>query len=446
MPSVRTQNVVIGAVAAIAAASIAYPASATAAATTVAVSSQGQGIEDFYAARRGQPVWFEGSRLTDAGRKALQLIDRADADGLDPARYRTRELDALLAKAERGNKGARRKADAMLSGAFAAYASDLRRARSPEMKFVDPLLKPGTAAPRAILERAASAPSLLAFVSNMAWMHPNYARLRRALLADDGTDNRRRDLLKINLERVRALPAALPRYIVVNAAEQRLYMYEGDKVADTMKVVVGQQRDERKTPMMAGLLHQASLNPYWNVPPDLVGDNVAVHVLKHGINWMKVRGYEVLSDWTEDAMPIDPASVDWQAVMDGTVEVRVRQNPGPRNGLGKVKYSFTNPFGVYLHDTSAKELLNEETRLYSGGCIRLEDAARLGEWLFGRPLRAPSADPEINVALDAPVPVYVTYLTAVPSGSEITYLDDVYGWDAERLAQGSAPLGTVAAR
>ncbi|MBA3576468.1 MAG: L,D-transpeptidase family protein, partial [Sphingomonas sp.] len=113
--------------------------------------------------------------------------------------------------------------------------------------------------------------------------------------------------------------------------------------------------------------------------------------------------------------------------------------------LGKVKFTFPNSFGVYLHDTPDKELLTEDTRLFSGGCIRLEDASRFGKWLYGRTLKATSSDPDIEVPLDQPVPVYVTYLTAEPNGSAIAYHDDVYGWDAQRLAQlGSG--GKLAAR
>ena len=111
-----------------------------------------------------------------------------------------------------------------------------------------------------------------------------------------------------------------------------------------------------------------------------------------------------------------------------------------------MKYTFTNPYGVYLHDTPRKELLTKDTRLFSGGCIRLEDADRLGRWLFGHDLHATSDDPEIKIPLDRPVPVYVIYMTAVPNGSSITYLDDVYGWDSERLAQLGAGGNAVATR
>jgi murein L,D-transpeptidase YcbB/YkuD len=103
--------------------------------------------------------------------------------------------------------------------------------------------------------------------------------------------------------------------------------------------------------------------------------------------------------------------------------------------MGRMKFMFPNAQGIYLHDTPDRELLSEAARLFSGGCVRLEDAPRLGRWLFGRPLNPKGARPEQKVMLPTPVPVFLTYLTAVPSGSDLTFYDDIYGRDAVRLAQ-----------
>jgi murein L,D-transpeptidase YcbB/YkuD len=233
--------------------------------------------------------------------------------------------------------------------------------------------------------------------------------------------------------------------VIVNAAEQRLHMYEGTKLVDSMNVVVGKQKPKDRTPMMASFLREAALNPYWNVPPDLAAERIAPKVVEEGVRYLERHGYQLLSDWGDRPKVLDPATVDWQAVADGRIQVRLRQLPGPGNSLGKVKFNFPNPYGIYLHDTPDRALLKEDTRLFSGGCVRLEDAARFGRWLYGKPLKAPSKEPEIVVPIDRPVPVYVTYLTAVPKGSGIAFLNDVYGWDAERLAEGGAS-GRVAAR
>ena len=132
---------------------------------------------------------------------------------------------------------------------------------------------------------------------------------------------------------------------------------------------------------------------------------------------------------------IDPTTIDWQAVADGRQKVLIRQQPGAHNSMGRIKFMFPNSEGVYLHDNPERELFEQAARLYSGGCVRLESAWRLSRWLFGRDLTWKGAGTEEEVKLDKPVPVYITYLTAVPDGSQVAFLDDVYGRDKARLAR-----------
>ena len=437
---VRRLTLIIGAVAGLAAAPLSFPAAAEAKAAV----PRDQGVEDFYDSRRNQLLWFRPGQ-NSAAQELFALISTARYDGLDERKYKLNALAKALRRASGGDRDDIREADEMLSKAFVAYARDLRTAPPAGMQFADPRLRPGPPSPRALLLTAAAAPSLTRFVTSMGWMNPAYAPLRRALVGGNYRDSRQRDLLRINLERARVLPATFPRYVIVNAAAQRLDMYEGGRLVDSMRVVVGKEKEKDRTPMLASFIREAALNPYWNVPTDLAAERIAPNVLKYGVSYLSRGGYQVLSDWGDHPSVVDPATVDWQAVADGGIVIRVRQLPGPGNSLGKVKFNFPNRHGVYLHDTPDKELLTEETRLFSGGCIRLEDAERFGRWLFGRELRATSKEPEIEVALDRPVPIYVTYLTAEPNGSKIAFHNDVYGWDAEKLAQmGSS--GRLAAR
>jgi murein L,D-transpeptidase YcbB/YkuD len=128
---------------------------------------------------------------------------------------------------------------------------------------------------------------------------------------------------------------------------------------------------------------------------------------------------------------LDAASVDWRAVANGSQTVRVRQLPGPLNSMGKIKIGFPNPSDIYLHDTPNKSLFAQDDRNLSHGCIRLQDAERLGRWLLGRNPQATSSDPEQNVLLPAPVPIYVTYLTAHVDGGQLAFVDDIYGRDTQ---------------
>jgi murein L,D-transpeptidase YcbB/YkuD len=432
------------AVAAIAAAAMPLPASgwvASAQSPAAALARDGQEIPHFYTARDGRPLW-----LGQPGRQVdllLELLETAHLDGLNPRKYRVADLHKAVRAARSGDLRAVRKADLMLSQALVSYVRDLRRPGNIGIIYVDRELRPGPPAPRAILEAAATAPSLERWVADMGWVHPLYAQLRLALATGRHADPAQRERVMLNMERTRELPMARGRHVLVNAAAQRLFMYEDGQVVDSMRVVVGQPK--YATPMMSAFIRYANLNPYWNVPPDLAAERIAPNVVKQGFKYLSSRGYQLLSDWSDSPEVIDPGSVDWAAVAEGRETVRVRQLPGAGNAMGKMKFMLPNAEGIYLHDTPEKELLTEASRLFSGGCVRLEDAARLGEWLFGQPLDPKGATAEQPVPLATPVPVYITYLTAVPSGSELAFFDDIYGRDEQRLAQlrsGSQLAGT----
>jgi len=254
-------------------------------------------------------------------------------------------------------------------------------------------------------------------------------------------------VLELNLKRARILPAGKQRYVLVNAAQQRLFMYEDGKPIGDMVVVVGQTK--YPTPMLAAYIRYAALNPYWYVPPDLAWDDVGQFVKKQGFGYFEKMGYEQVSDWSKNAQVLDATKIDWDAVRTGKTEILLRQKPGPENFMGRIKFMFPNQFGVYLHDNPRRNLFKESVRYFSGGCVRLEDAWRLSKWLFHRELTWEGAGTEEPVMLDQPVPVYITYMTAVPDGQSIAYYDDAYGRDKARVADnggGSTSVGATGSR
>ena len=263
-------------------------------------------------------------------------------------------------------------------------------------------------------------------------MHPFYGELREALAEHKYSDDHQREILELNLKRARVLPAGKERYVLVNAAQQRLFMYENGKAVDSMVVVVG--KTKYPTPMLAAYIRYAALNPYWYVPPDLAWDDVGQFVEKQGFSYFEKMGYEQVSDWSKNPQVLDATKIDWDSVRDGKTEILLRQKPGPENFMGRIKFMFPNQFGVYLHDNPRRELFEKSVRYFSGGCVRLEDAWRLSRWLFHRELTWEGAGTEEPVPLDQPVPVYITYMTAVPDGQAIAYYDDAYGRDKAKLA------------
>ena len=165
----------------------------------------------------------------------------------------------------------------------------------------------------------------------------------------------------------------------------------------------------------------------------MVRSLIAGNVLGDGLGYLSRQGYQVLAaDGSGEVL--NPAKVDWRAVAAGKESVRVRQLPGPRNSMGHIKIPFPNSSDIYLHDTPNKDLFAQDDRTLSHGCIRLQDAQRLGRWLMGREPQAASNDPEQNVLLPSPVPIYLTYLTAQAHDGQLSYLDDTYGRDTQVAA------------
>lgn len=236
-------------------------------------------------------------------------------------------------------------------------------------------------------------------------------------------------LLMLNMDRARGLPGSdeKGRYLLVDTGAARLFMVEDGKVRDSMKVIVGKAASA--TPMMAAVMRYASVNPYWNVPVDLAQTLVAPRVLSEGLRHIEAERYQLLSDWTDDATEVDPASVDWQAVADGGRELRIRQRPGPGNSMGAIKFMMPNDYGIYLHDTNDKSLFQRENRWLSNGCVRVEDARRLAQWVFGEMPAGKDPGVEEDVPVPAPVPVYITYLTAEGGPDSVRFRNDPYQRD-----------------
>ncbi|MGN6589124.1 MAG: L,D-transpeptidase family protein [Sphingomicrobium sp.] len=386
-------------------------------------------IADFYRSRGGAPLWLAPGAGA-AAQQLIQLLATAQADHVNPKRYNVRALQGALADARGGSPGAVQRAEAMLSQAFVTYARDIKRDPGVGIIYVDKELKPQAPSAGELLNAAAHASSLSDYVSQMGWMNPIYAKLRQAIASRLYSNAYQERLLSLNLERARALPSGNGRFVIVNPPAARLYMYENGQVVDSMRVVAGRSDPVAQTPMMNAYIRYVALNPYWNSPPDITSRKLAPTILKEGRAYFTKRGYDLVDQFGPNARVLDPMSVDWHAVAAGRVQVKLRQRPGPANSMGKMKFMFPNSEGIWLHDTPEKEKIEDAARLESNGCVRLEDAARFERWLFNG--RAPSpkgAHPEQKVDLPQPVPLYITYLTAVPSGTSIVYFDDFYGKD-----------------
>lgn len=385
-------------------------------------------MQAYYFHRGEAPLWFRNADTRAAVGKLPALLRRAQVEGLVTGPQLAAQVEAASLRAATSNNPADiRAAELLASNAWVTYVQLVKKAPAG-MLFGYPQLAPQGSRPDQILLTAAATPSLAQHLDKVAAPNATYAHLRDAAWTAfqanpaAGVDGR----LLANLERARVLPAG-GRYILVNAADARLTMFENGQPVDSMKVVVGTEKTP--TPMIASMIFYTTFNPYWNVPGNLIQKTQAPAVLKQGDAYLKARGYEVMSDWTENATVLPASSVDWKAVIAGDKQIRLRQLPGAGNSMGRYKFNFRNSEDIYLHDTPQREYFARNVRALSNGCIRLEDAKRLARWLMQAEPVAPSAQPELHVKLPQGVPVYVTYLTVKPDGGKLTYLDDYYGWD-----------------
>lgn len=387
----------------------------------------GGAIKRFYAERDFKPLWFRTGKVGPSASILIGYLDSADFDGLKPSAYRTEELRALIAKAKSGDAQAVARAEIELSTVFARYVRDQRRPENVGMIYADRSLKPKRPDVETVLRAAAFPKSFDAYLTSMGWMSEHYVRLRRLIgqAEKQGASKAALARLHLNLNRARVLPGPWVSHIVVDASSGQLWYYGSGKRIGTMRVVVGAPATQ--TPMLAGNLQWAILNPYWNVPTYLAKGSIAPKVLG-GRSLASLR-MEALSDWGPNPRTLAASEIDWQAVAAGDQELRLRELPGGANSMGRVKFLFPNDEGIYLHDTPDRALLSKPDRHFSNGCIRLEDAARLGQWLLQKPVRASSDAPEQAVALPHQVPVYLTYITAATTARGVSFREDVYGRD-----------------
>ncbi len=218
-----------------------------------------------------------------------------------------------------------------------------------------------------------------------------------------------------NMERYRWLPRTFgTRYIFVNVPAFKLEAFDSGQKELEMKVIVGQEYQDKATPVFADSMETVVFRPYWDVPPSIA----AKEIFPKGSAYMARENMEVYNQHGKTA---------------------VRQRPGPKNALGFVKFLFPNDFNIYLHDTPNHELFEKDVRAFSHGCIRLEKPTELAEWVLGWPAdkveQAMHDGPDSHgVRLPRKIPVYITYFTTYMNNGQLYFGNDLYGRDDKLVA------------
>lgn len=235
----------------------------------------------------------------------------------------------------------------------------------------------------------------------------------------------------VNMERLRWLSDTIPdRLILVNIPDYKLFVFDSSKYQWEMNVVVG--KNIHATNIFAGNMQYIVFNPYWVVPTSIIKNEI-LPSLKKDLNYISRNEMEVL----QGDKIINANRINWSRYKDRT-PFTIRQKPGSKNALGKIKFIFPNNFNIYLHDTPAKSLFKEQRRGFSHGCIRLEEPFKLAEYLLSynrnytsneiKKLYASSK--ETWVVLPKPIPVLICYFTSwVDINGNLNFREDIYNHD-----------------
>ncbi len=246
------------------------------------------------------------------------------------------------------------------------------------------------------------------------------------------------DQIRVNLERARwVLHEIQGEFVLVDVAGFYVSYFKNDEPVWTSRVIVG--KEGRETPIFRSKITYVVFNPTWTIPPGiLVKDKLPV--LKRDPGYLKRSRIRVIDGAGNE---VNPYAVNWGAYSASRLPpYQFVQDPGPDNALGLVKIMFPNPYLVYLHDSPAKSLYDQDQRTFSSGCIRVQKAFELAELVLDDPqwtqesIRSVIASGESRtVNLKKPVPVLILYWTAQPrADGQVVFRNDIYGRDAATLA------------
>jgi len=242
--------------------------------------------------------------------------------------------------------------------------------------------------------------------------------------------------ISINMERWRWMPRKLSkRHLMVNMTGFELYIMKHESVVMSMPVIIG--KAYRSTPSFSGLISTMVYNPYWTIPTTIAVEDFLPRIINDS-SLLAKKSIRVFRGWGKNAREIDPQTVDWKKLNKDHFPYWLRQDPGPKNALGQMKFLFSNPYDIYLHGTPDKHLFDRLIRTFSSGCIRVKDPVRLAAYLLNDSSQQMEEDVLANiylgtnqsVTLPVAVPIYLVYWTAwADQNGTINFRRDIYGRD-----------------
>jgi murein L,D-transpeptidase YcbB/YkuD len=256
---------------------------------------------------------------------------------------------------------------------------------------------------------------------------------RATLAAMNVPVDRRIEQIRANLERARRVLHDLPaEYVLVDIAGFKVRFYRDGRAIWETRAVVG--RPMRMTPIFKSRITYLEANPTWTVPPTILGEDV-LPAIRRDPHYLQEKNMRVID---HQGNPVDPAGIDWSRYRGSNFPYMIRQEPGPENALGRIKFMFPNTHAVYLHDTPGKELFKRTERTFSSGCIRIEDPYGFAEqlldgdpeWDRARIIAAVNSMKTRTIRLRTPVVVILLYWTVdVDDDGTVLFKQDIYNRD-----------------
>jgi murein L,D-transpeptidase YcbB/YkuD len=245
-----------------------------------------------------------------------------------------------------------------------------------------------------------------------------------------------------NMERLRWLEDERPgKYILVNVPSATLWAVEDGRVVLEMPVIVG--RPKRETRSFITEITGVRFNPKWTVPPTIKAQDFLPNLIEDP-NYLVNKGIRVTAIIDGQRQEIDSTSIDWSKITPADLRaLRMTQDAGDDNALGRVRVLMDNDYDIYLHDTNAPEYFKKADRALSSGCIRVADPAGIADFILGangnwsreRMERIIASDRTSEVMAAQTVPVYILYQTIwVDASGALVYGEDIYKDDSRLIA------------
>ena len=382
-------------------------------------------VQKVYVQLQGQMIWIKNGEWTPCARTLLETLSRANEEGLWLEDY-TPFIEALE-NADLSSEEVQKQAEGLLTLAALNYISDMKGGRLKNFMIKNIFVKPAPIDEAAFLASYVSQRSPCSWIDALTPSGPDYQQLKQ-LLAEHreklqkgskgpkASVQQRIQSIIVSLEKQRWFPNPLPaRYLQVNVAGFYLKAVDAGTPVFYMPIIVG--KVNKKTPVFHAPLREIIFNPYWHVPPSIVKELMPKIGKNPGA--FARKGYHVTNAGSG---------------------VRIVQSPGNGNALGKIRFTIDSPFAIYLHGTPQKNLFSKSKRALSHGCIRVENPAKLAEFVLNDPSKWPldrvkaqaQGTTTRRVQLDQPLPTYITYFTVFEGENQkMNFVEDGYGQDKQ---------------